>query len=86
MPEDYIRFLLADMPSAFLNRVRKQRHLRPPVWKESASFMHFVTYDLEDIEKAFGERSGVQLLLRKSYRGNKKVANNANEHAGKTDL
>jgi len=74
VPEEYVQVLLADMPNAFLNSTRERRHLRPPVWKDTAKVMHYRTYEIEDIVAALGQRSGVILHLKKTYLGEKEVS------------
>ena len=74
VPEEYVQTLLADMPNAFINSAREKRHLRPPVWREKSKVFHYRDHDLNDILIALSQRSAVPLKLKKTYLGDKEVA------------
>lgn len=74
VPEKYVQTMLAGMPNAFLNSAREKRHLRPPVWREKSKVFHYRDHELNDVISALGEQSTVPLTLKKSYLGDKEVA------------
>ena len=62
------------MPNAFINSCREKRHLRPPVWREKSKVLQYRNHDLNDIVTALNQQSGVPLKLKKTYLGDKEVA------------
>ena len=62
------------MPNAFINSGREKRHLRFPVWQEKAKVFHYRDHDLNDIVTAFSQQRAVPLKLKKTYQGEKEVA------------
>ena len=64
---------------------RERRHLCPPVWKDNTKVMHSRTYENGDIVAALGQGSGMTLLLKKSYLGEKEVSECPKDN-GKTAL
>lgn len=76
VPEEYVQTMLRDMPNAFINSAREKRHLRAPVWREKSKVLHYRDHDLNDIVAALGQRSAEPLKLKKTYLGDKEVAEN----------
>jgi len=73
IPEDFFVTLLNDIPSAFVNTVREQRHLRPPVYREKATAITYRIFDIEEVQKALHRQSKVELQLKKTYLGDEVV-------------
>lgn len=86
MPQSYFEALLADMSNAFPNSVRDKRHLLPPVWKETCQVLHYRDYYIRDVVAALEQRSGLTLNLKKSYLGDKEIADCTKEQTGRHAL
>lgn len=72
--KDFLQTILTDMPNAFVNSVREKRHFRPPVWRETSKVLQYRDFEINDIDTAFGQHSAVPLTFKKTYLGNKEIA------------
>ena len=66
--------MLADLSGAFLNSAKEKRHLRPPVWKETSLVLSYKTFEMDDVLAALSGLSGVELVTRRSFLGDREVS------------
>lgn len=74
------------MPNAVINSAREKRHLRPPVWRETSKVFQYRDYDINNIVTAFGQHSNVPLELKKTYLGDKEIAESSMPQNGREAL
>lgn len=73
VPEQYLRNLLSEMPSAFLNTVKDIKHLRLPVYWDTTLAVTYRNFNIEEVWSAFSHQEGLQLKTKNSYVGNKEA-------------
>ena len=72
--KDFLQTILMDMPNAFVNCVREKRHFCPLVWRETSKVLQYRDVEINNIDTAFRQHSAVPLTLKKTYLGNKEIA------------
>lgn len=73
MPKAYFQHLLFQLGSPYLDRVRDVRHLKQPMFLESARRFSFKIFDIEIFKMAVEEQERVPLKANAAFRYSKEV-------------
>ena len=73
-PVEYLQKLLTCLTTAFVNKVGKRSHWRPPMWKPRAQYISWKCFEMDEVRAVF-DKSCIPLAMTKAFNG-QEVADN----------